>query len=249
LECEEEAGAGDDVRLEADDLFAVEEGFAGLHGVVRVAGEDLGERALAGTVRPHDGVHFAFRDREGEILQDRAVADGGVEILDDERVRHGGKGRGLVGVVVLGLSAAEEADFDDFGVEAGREDRAEALHHLGRELDVVDLSGLLVAEVRVRGQVGAITGRLALVVDLTDQAAADEGFEAVVDRSEGEARHDLAGTVKDLVDRGVVALGEEDREDGFTLGGDLLAALNEGFLKVFLILFGQISNHSNCLIS
>ena len=207
LEREEETRAGDDIRLEADDLFAVEEGFARLHGVVGMAGEDLGERALTGAVRPHDGVHFAFRDREGKILQDRAVADGGVEILDDERVRHSGKGRGLVGVGVLGLSTAEEADLDDFGVKAGREDRTEALHHLGRELDVVDLAGLLIAEVRVWGQVRAIAGGLALVVDLADQAAADERFEAVVDRGEGEAGHDLAGAVKDLVDRGVVALG------------------------------------------
>ena len=62
-------------------------------------------------------------------------------------------------------------------------------------------------------------------------------------------RHDLAGAVEDLVDRRVVALGQEDREDGFTLGGDLLAALYEGFLEVFLVLFGEISNHSNRLIS
>jgi hypothetical protein len=106
------------------------------------------------------------------------------------------------------------------------------------------LAGLLVAEVRVRGQVGAIAGGLALVVDLTDQAAADEGFEAVIDRGEGDAGHNLAGAVEDLVDRGVVALGQEDREDGFTLGGDLLAALYEGFLKVFLVMLSEISNHS-----
>ena len=243
LEGEEEAGAGDDIRLEADDLFAVEEGFARLHGVVGVAGEDLGERALAGAVRPHDGVHFALRDREGEILQDRAVADGGVEVLDDERVRHGGRLVGRGGV--LGLGTAVEADFDDFGVEAGREDRAEALEDFGRELDVMDSAGGLVAEVGVRGQVGAVAGGLALVVDLTNQAAADEGLEAVVDRGEGEAWHDLPGPVEDFVDRGVVAFGQEDGEDGLALGGDFLAALYEGFLKVFLILFGEISNHSN----
>ena len=110
----------------------------------------------------------------------------------------------------------------------------------------MDLPGLLVAEVRVRGQVGAIAGGLALVVNLADQTAADEGFEAVVDRCQGQARHDLAGPVKDLVDRRVVALGEKDREDRFTLRGDLLAALYEGFLKVFLIMLSEISNHSKC---
>jgi len=33
----------------------------------------------------------------------------------------------------------------------------------------------------------------------------------------------------------VVALGQEDGKDGFALGGDLLAALSEGFLKVLPI--------------
>ena len=48
------------------------------------------------------------------------------------------------------------------------------------------------------------------MVDLADQAAADEGLEAVVDGGEGEAGHDLAGAVEDFVDGRVVALGEED---------------------------------------
>ena len=33
------------------------------------------EGALAGTVRAHDGMDLAFRDGEGEILQNRAFAD------------------------------------------------------------------------------------------------------------------------------------------------------------------------------
>jgi hypothetical protein len=87
LEGEEEAGARRARRVPGRGSFAVEEGFAaGAPGVVGMAGEHLGERALAGAVGPHDGVHLALRDREGEILQDRAVADGGVEVLDDERV-------------------------------------------------------------------------------------------------------------------------------------------------------------------
>ena len=82
------------------------------------------------------------------------------------------------------------------------------------------------------------------MVDLTDQAAADEGLEAVIDRGEGDAGHDLAGPVKDLVDRGVVAFGQEDGKDRLALGGDLLAALSEGFLEVFPIVISEILNHS-----
>jgi hypothetical protein len=47
----------------------------------------------------------------------------------------------------------------------------------------------------------------------------------------------------------VVALGEEDGEDGFALGGDLLAALDKGFLQVLPIVLSEILNHSNRLIS
>ena len=158
-----------------------------------------------------------------------------------------GKLIGVEGVVRLG--AAEEADLDDFGVEAGREDRTEALHHLRRELDVVDLSGLLVAEVRMRGQVRAIAGGLALVVDLADQAAADERFEAVIDRGQGEDGHRFTGPVKDLIHGGVVALGEEDRKDDFELRGELLAPLAEGLLEVLSIVFVETLNHSNRLKS
>jgi len=54
--------------------------------VGRVAGEHLGERALARAVRPHDGVHLAGVHGEGDPVEDLLVGDGGREVLD---VEHG----------------------------------------------------------------------------------------------------------------------------------------------------------------
>jgi hypothetical protein len=50
--------------------------------------------------------------------------------------------------------------------------------------------------------------------------------------------------VKDLVDRRVVALGEEDGKHDLTLGGDFLAAASQGFLKFFAVVLREILNHS-----
>ena len=53
----------------------------------------LREGAFAGAVGAHDGVDFAFRDFEGEALEDfGAVFEGGVEVLD---VQAHGVGSGI----------------------------------------------------------------------------------------------------------------------------------------------------------
>ena len=56
-------------------------------GVARTAGQHVGERALAGAVRSHDGVHLAGLHREGEAPQDLLVADAGVKVFDLEHRR------------------------------------------------------------------------------------------------------------------------------------------------------------------
>ena len=47
-----------------------------------LAGEDPGEGALAGAVRPHDGVHLARRHLEVDPAQDLVALDRRVQVLD-----------------------------------------------------------------------------------------------------------------------------------------------------------------------
>ena len=50
--------------------------------VVVLAREDRREGALAGAVRPHDGVDLAGVDVKVDALEDRLLLDAGVQILD-----------------------------------------------------------------------------------------------------------------------------------------------------------------------
>ena len=52
--------------------------------VVRVPGDGLGQRGLAGAVRPHDGMDLAGVDRQGHTLDDFLVPDGDVKVVDFE---------------------------------------------------------------------------------------------------------------------------------------------------------------------
>ena len=51
-----------------------------------MAGEHLGERALARAVRSHDGVDLARLHREVDALEDFLVADARVQVLDFQQV-------------------------------------------------------------------------------------------------------------------------------------------------------------------
>ena len=46
------------------------------------AGEDAGQRALAGAVGPHDGMDLAGVDLEVDAAEDFLVVDAGVEVED-----------------------------------------------------------------------------------------------------------------------------------------------------------------------
>ena len=63
-------------------LSSIEKDVAAGHLVVGMAGHDLGERAFAGAVLAHDGMHFALRNFKAHAFQDFAVADVGAEVLD-----------------------------------------------------------------------------------------------------------------------------------------------------------------------
>ena len=70
-----------------EDVLAVVADRALGHLVGRVAGDDVGERALAGAVRPHQRVDLALVDRQVDALEDLLVLDRGVQILDLEHRR------------------------------------------------------------------------------------------------------------------------------------------------------------------
>ena len=57
------------------------------HLVARVAGDDVGQGALAGAVRPHQRVDLALVDRQVDALEDLLAVDRGVQILDLEHRR------------------------------------------------------------------------------------------------------------------------------------------------------------------
>jgi hypothetical protein len=47
-----------------------------------MTGHHLGECALTGTVRAHDGVHFTARHGQTQTAHDLLITDGDVEIFD-----------------------------------------------------------------------------------------------------------------------------------------------------------------------
>src|SRR5690606_1659240 len=122
---------------------------------------------------------------------------------------------------------AAEGDFDGVGVVAGGEDGLDAGEQVAGQLDVVGGAGLLVVKVGVGLEVGAVSGGAALKVDLPDEVALHEGFEAVVNGGEGDGGHLGLYAGKNLVGGGMVALGEEGVIDHFALRGVAQAAVGE----------------------
>ena len=84
LEREEDARARPLVRLHLQDRLPVDEDVALGDRVVRVAGDRLGHRGLAGAVRPHDRMDFSGIDRQGHAFDDFLVSSGDVQVLDFE---------------------------------------------------------------------------------------------------------------------------------------------------------------------
>ena len=65
-------------------IFAVVDNLAAGHRVQFAARQHLRQRALAGAVRAHDGVHFAGIHGEVDALQNFAIANRGVQIFNFE---------------------------------------------------------------------------------------------------------------------------------------------------------------------
>src|SRR5437867_2610568 len=85
LKGEEDAFAGALLGVEFEQVFALVDDFAGGDVVAFAAGEDRGQRALAGAVRAHDGMDFAKPEGEIDAVEDFFVLHTGVEVLDGEK--------------------------------------------------------------------------------------------------------------------------------------------------------------------
>jgi hypothetical protein len=124
-----------------------------------------------------------------------------------------------------------EGKVDVLDLVAVGEDLLEFGDEIGGDFDIVHAAGAAVMKMGVFLEVGAVAGGLTLEVDLADKAAGNEGFEAVVDSSEGDGGHALAGTGEDFVGGGVVALVEEDGKNVLALPGGAKAGAGEGFVE------------------
>ena len=81
LEGQEDAGGGAGIGLHLQHVLAVEQDLAVEDLIVLLAGDDIGQRRLAGAVRPHDGGDFAGGDGEVQAVEDLLVLIGD---LDDQ---------------------------------------------------------------------------------------------------------------------------------------------------------------------
>jgi hypothetical protein len=82
LEAEEHALRGTLVRIEREQILAVERDGAVRHLIARPPGKDVGQRRLTRPVRPHDGVDLARVQGETDTLEDRLAVDRCVKVSD-----------------------------------------------------------------------------------------------------------------------------------------------------------------------
>src|SRR5690606_11801836 len=85
LEREEQAFACALLGLELEQVAAVPDHRAALHGEAVPSREHLRQRALARAVRPHDGMHFTGTDFQVQPAQDLPAFYRYLEVLDREQ--------------------------------------------------------------------------------------------------------------------------------------------------------------------
>ena len=82
LEGQEHTGGGALVGAHLEDVHAVEQDLAVEDLIILLAGDDVGQRRLAGAVGAHDGGDFAVLNGEVETVEDLLVLDGDGQVLD-----------------------------------------------------------------------------------------------------------------------------------------------------------------------
>ncbi len=84
LERQEHALGGALVRRHLQQVLALEQDLAAGDLIAGLAGDDMGQRRFAGAVRPHDRVHLALVHGERKPMEDLAILDPNLQILDFE---------------------------------------------------------------------------------------------------------------------------------------------------------------------
>src|SRR5437868_7035710 len=70
------------VRPELKQVFAIHQHSPARHAIVRIAGNDLCQRAFARAVWTHDGMHFACPNGEAEIADNLALPNRNAQSVD-----------------------------------------------------------------------------------------------------------------------------------------------------------------------
>ena len=82
LECQEDAQAGAHIRLQLEDILALEPRLASGHFVVRVTHQCISQGGLARAVRTHQGVNFTLVDIQVNTLENFFTINAHVHIAD-----------------------------------------------------------------------------------------------------------------------------------------------------------------------
>ena len=131
-----------------------------------------------------------------------------------------------------------EGDLDEVGLVARGQDCFYLSEKLGRQINVEGGAGGLIVEVGVWLEIRTVAGGLALEVYLADEIALHEGFEAVVNRGEGDGRQVGTNPGVNLVGGRVVATLVQGPIDDFALGGITQTTVLQAFGKVGGLVFG-----------
>jgi len=115
------------------------------------------------------------------------------------------------------LAAEGDLDVFDDGVWGEVEEVSEI--DAGLELDVVDGAGGFVVEMAVLIKVRAVAGRFAVEIDLADDIVLHEGFEAVVNSSEGDIGKGFLDAYENFICGRMGAALHEETIDFLTLAG------------------------------
>ena len=79
--------------------------------------------------------------------------------------------------------------------------------------------------------IGAVAGGGAVEIHVTDEVALHEGIEAIINRGHGDIGHGFLGADKNVFDRGMIALLEQDIIDVLALRRETEAAGREPLIK------------------